>query len=331
MMAERHPGWVNNIDAPEARLTTGLLVAPQSAGDVLDPLRVRTGIRDAAGYPGLVTLGTNKVTVNPFQAVLADLAKPADGPYFVTMDAAKELTIGAANASLYRMDLVVAEVIDAEPRFQVTVYPGDNNASTTPPRPAVTNQRSMVLAEITVPPPDKGAPTLKDTRRFTAALNGILPVMNEADRPVNPPGSMVIYRLDTKVLETYKGGAWGPYRPPRGSVDTWHAPTFQNGWVDYGGGFASVGYTITEDGWVRLRGLAKSGVFDAAGTKPIFTLPNSPINYRPVAHHLFTVGTPPNAVDPKMGRVDVFPNGFVSAVYGTNGWLSLDGISFATY
>ena len=71
-MAERHPGWVNGVDAAEARLISGALTQAQATGDVLDLLRVRAGIRDSGGFPGRVALGTNKVTVNPFQAVLAD-------------------------------------------------------------------------------------------------------------------------------------------------------------------------------------------------------------------------------------------------------------------
>jgi hypothetical protein len=279
-------------------------------------------------------MGTNKVTVNAFQAVLADPAKPADGPYFVTMDAPKELPIGAANASLYRMDLVVAEVIAADPGFQVSVYTGENSASATPPRPAVTNPLSLVLAEITVPPPNVGAPKATDTRRFTAALNGILPVLSAVDRPANPPGSLIIYRLDTGVIEVTRNGVWTTYRPPRGSVDTWHAPTLLNGWANYSaaaGGFAQAGYTITEDGWVRFRGLIKGGVFDATGTKPIFQLPASPVNYRPVAQHLFPVSTYNTGYEGKMGRVDIHADGNVFATTGNNGWFSLEGISFATY
>jgi hypothetical protein len=323
-MGERHPGWVNDIDAPEARLATGLLVAAQGTGDTLDPLRVRTGIRDGAGYPGLVTLGTNKVTVNPFQAVLADPAQPADGPYLVTLDAAKELSIGAANASLYRMDLVVAEVAGTNPGFQVTVYAGENSASATPPRPTVTNPLTFVLAEITVPPPDKGAPALKDTRRFTAALNGIIPVRNEADRPPNPYGSMIIYRLDTGVLEVRKNNAWVAYRPPRDHVDEWHAPAaLSNNWKNYGSGFVPFGYTITEDSWVRLRGLIKGG------TSPVVW--QLPEDRRPVAQHIFAVAVGTTGVQATLGRVDIDTLGRISVTFGGNAWVSLDGISFATY
>ncbi|TDV47852.1 hypothetical protein [Actinophytocola oryzae] len=330
-MAERHPGWVDGIDAAEARLATGLLVAANGVADALGPMRVRSGIRDAPGYPGRVAVSGTKATVNAFQAVIADDARPAGGAYLVTMDTQKELTLGAAHQSLYRMDLVVAEVLDTDPGLLVSVYPGDNSASATPPRPAVTNPLSLVLGEVTVPPATTGAPSAKDTRWFTAALNAIIPVLGEADRPPNPHGSMIIFRLDTRKLEVRTSEGWTTYRPPRGSVDTWHTPSaLSNGWVNYNAGYPQFGYTITEDGWVHLRGLIKSGVFDTTATKQIFTLPNTPINYRPVTHHLFPAAVPP-AGNPPTGRIDVWPDGKVVAVHGTNGYLSLDGISFATY
>ncbi len=329
-MAERHPGWVNNITAFEARQATGLLVAAHGVGDAVGPLRVRTGIRDAPGFPGQATLATNKVTVRAFQAVIADPGQPGDGAYLVTMDAAKELALNPSSDNAWRLDLVVAEVIDAEPGFQVTVYIGTNSATDPPPRPAVSNQRSLVLAEIKVPPTGSGSPFLTDTRRFTAALNGIIPVRNEADRPANPHGSMILFRLDTGVIEVRRNEAWVPYRPPRGSVDTWHAISLTRGWKPYASGvtdYPQPGYTITEDGWVRLRGLIMDGLFEPAFNNPIFTLPDG---YKPAAHHVFLVPCVASGWAPAIGRVDVRREG-VYAISGQSGWLSLDGIAFATY
>jgi hypothetical protein len=316
-MAERHPGWVNGVEAAEARLATGMLVTAQGTGDTLDPLRVRSGIRDANGQPGLAILGANKVTVNPFQAVIADSAKPADGPYFVTLDAVKEFPFGAAHASLSRTDLVVAEVSESGV-FAVTLYQGENSAVSPPPRPAVANPAFLELATITVPP--VGTPAkLTDTRRFTAALNGILPVRNADDRPsATTQYSQFVFRLDTGVLEIRKSAGWVPYRPPRG--DTWHAATLQNKWVNYGAPYNSAAYTLTDDGWVRLRGLVKSGTLDTS----IFTLP---VGYRPPAQCLFPISTSPDTV----GRVDVHADGRVMATTGNVSWMSLDGLAFATY
>ncbi|RSN65358.1 hypothetical protein DMH01_02965 [Amycolatopsis sp. WAC 04182] len=317
-MAERRPGWGNGVEAADARLVTGALVQAQATGDALDPLRVRPGIRDGAGFPGNCVLASNKVTVNPFQGVLADPAKPGDGAYIVTLDSARELPFGAQHASLRRIDLVVAE-ITSDGRFAITLYAGESAA--TPVRPVPSGSPYLVLAEITVPPAGSNpGPSLVDKRQFTAAAGAILPVRGEADLPPAglAHGSQFVYRLDTGQLQVKKGNAWVAYRPQRG--DTWHAATLQNGWQNYGAGFNGAAYTVMDDGWVRLRGLVKSGAFD----KPIFTLP---VGFRPVAQWLLPVSTNPDTV----GRVDIHANGSVMATTGSAGWLSLDALTFSTY
>jgi hypothetical protein len=321
-MAERHPAWVTGINDFEARLASGALLTSQQVGDQLDPLRVRSGIRDAPSSPGRVTFTQNKALVNPFQAVIQDSTRPALGAYLVTLDAAKELAITAADPSRGRIDLVIAEIVQADPGFSVRVVQGQPSASPQPP--AVTNPLYLPLAQIQVPA-GGAAPTVADQRRFTAALGGILPVHTAADRPVVAAGSQFVYRLDTGVLEVQKGGTWVPYRPPRGSVDTWHAVTFQNGWSNFGAEYVPAAYTITEDGWVRLRGLVKK--WDDPNTaNAIFTLP---VGYRPVAKHIFAQWSAG-----QVARIDVGADGFVAGtgdVPPDGSYLSLDGIAFATY
>lgn len=318
-MAERSAGWVDGVDSAEARLITGALVQAQGTGDVLDPLRVRSGLRDSNGQPGLVTLGTNKVTVNPFQAVLADPAKPGDGPYIVTLDAAKDLPLAAAHASLSRIDLVVAEIVNGA--FAVNIYTGTNAASPVLPVPSGTPY--LALAQISVPP-EGTAPTRTDVRRFTAGMSAVLPVSGDADAPplATAHGSQLLYNFVTHTLLHKPAGAtaWTPYRSPRG--DGWHSATLQNGWVNYGAGYNAAGYTLMDDGWVRLRGLVKSGAIGS--TKAIFTLPTG---YRPAGHWLLSASTNNNTYC----RVDVTSNGMVAAVSGDPGWVSLDSLTFATY
>ncbi|HZN17199.1 MAG TPA: hypothetical protein VFB84_03265 [Micromonosporaceae bacterium] len=326
-MPERHPGWVTGINDFEARLATGMMVASQTTADVtLDPLRVRAGIRDATGNPGLVRLGTNKITVNPFQAVVQDPARPGLGPFLVTLDSAKDLPLTAADPSLSRIDLVVAEVNPGEdPGFTVRVVEGQR--SSTPQPPAVTNPLHLRLAQVRVPA-GAGTPTLTDLRQFTAALGGILPVRGDADLPANAAGSVFIYRLDSRQLQVRQGSSWVPYRPPRGSVDVWNPALLQNGWVNYsppGGSFPPAAYTITEDGWVRLRGLVKSGDV----TKPILVLP---VGYRPVFQHILSA----RIAHGQAARIDVLTDGTVVSPYPTDvqpstAWTSLDGICFPTY
>jgi hypothetical protein len=316
---------VTGINDFEARLATGVLFTSQQAGDSLDPLRVRPGIRDAPGNPGRITLGTNKVTVNAFQAVIQDSARPALGAYVVTLDAPKDLPLNAADPSLGRIDLVIAEVdATVDPGFTVHVVQGDTSAS--PQVPNVTNPLHIKLAQITIPA-GTGTPSFTDLRQFTAAVGGILPVRTVTERPAGAPGSLFVYRLDTGVLEVQRASGWAPYRPPRGSVDTWHPATLLNGWANFAAGYALASYTITEDGWVRLQGLVRSGDI----TKPIFTLP---AGWRPLASHIFAAKI--FGASPGTGRLDVQPNGNVVNASTVDGnisaaWTSLAGITFPTY
>jgi len=331
-MAERLPGWVTGIHDFEARLASGLLVTSAEATHQVDPLRVRSGIRDAPGHPGHVTLSEtsrNRVLVNPFQAVIQDPALPHRGAYLVTLDSSKELDFAPAETSRGRVHLIIAEV-DPDAVFTVRVVEGASGTSEAPP---ATNPH-LKLAEIRLPPAADGAsPDLIDLRQFTAALGGILPVRSPTDRPVNAAFSFFIYRLDTGVLEVQQmgSGEWAPYHPPRG--DAWHEVKpeitalppppghFQNKWVNYARGYATAAYTKTDDGWVRLRGLVKS----ANVKTTIFTLPTG---CRPMVRHIFAAAT-----SGKEARVDVTRDGNVGA--GDEpypiGWVSLDGIAFATY
>jgi hypothetical protein len=325
-MPERHPGWVDGIDAAEARLATGLFTWPAGTGDQLDPLRPRTGLRDSPGFPGKVTLGSNKVTVNPFQAVVADLSRPDTGPYLVTLDAAKDLPIPAADQSNARIDLVVVTVDPAVvPGWAVQLLAGTPAPSPQPPTVPVPT--ALPLAQLSVPAVGKGAPTVQDLRRFTATTGGILPVTNAAGMPGAAPSSAFVYRLDTKTLMVQKEGVgWTAYSPPAGSIDGWHGPTFQNGWINYGAQFPPAGYTLTGDGWVRLRGLIKAGT----ATAPMFTLP---VGYRPLYQHLYVVKT---SGSPGVARIDITTAGVLGFPGGSDlqpnpGFVSLDGVAFPTY
>jgi hypothetical protein len=324
-MAERHPAWVTGINDFEARLASGALLAAQRGGDQLDPLRVRSGIRDSPGYPGLVALSTNKVTVNPFQAAIQDPARPGIGAYLVTLDAPKELPLTAADPVLNRTDLVIAEIDEpASPGFTVRVVEGQRSSSATPQPPAVTNSLHLRLAQVFVRAAG-ATPTLSDLRQFTAALGGVLPVRTAADRPDTTQSSQLIYRLDIGAIEVLRGGGWTTYRPPR--ADTWHPVVFQNSWTNYGSPYPPAAYTLRDDGWVVLRGLIKSAA-TTDNIKTVFTLPTG---YRPVYRHLFSV----RAHITGTARLDVDPNGEVVSPYADTGltttWTSLDGVTFATY
>ena len=104
----------------------------------------------------------------------------------------------------------------------------------------------------------------------------------------------------------------------------WVLPTLINGWLAYGGGFSTPGYMRDSSGIVHLRGLVKNGVIGAGTAGTIFTLP---IGFRPEFIQLL----PSTASLNVFARTDVDTAGNVvaSSTAGTNGFWSLDGISFA--
>lgn len=96
----------------------------------------------------------------------------------------------------------------------------------------------------------------------------------------------------------------------------WTAPALGNSWVNYGAPHASVGYKRDVHGLVHIKGLIKSGTLNSA----IFTLPEG---YRPSEQLVFNVIS-----NGAIGRLDVFVNGDVKLVNGSNAWVSMDSISF---
>jgi hypothetical protein len=109
------------------------------------------------------------------------------------------------------------------------------------------------------------------------------------------------------------------------STPTWNAPTLTGGWSNHSQGFNPAGYIKDPYGIVRLRGLVEDG---AVYTSNIMTLP---AGFRPPYTCIFTVHAGQNGE----ARLDVNPSGLVYIVAytggGNNGFVSLDGITFATF
>lgn len=99
-------------------------------------------------------------------------------------------------------------------------------------------------------------------------------------------------------------------------VANWVAPTLLNSWANLGTPFETIGYYMDHLGIVHLQG-AGTG----SNNSPIFNLP---AGFRPAEQHAFFS----IAQSESIGRVDVLANGDVQRVLGTNGYLSLTGISF---
>lgn len=90
-----------------------------------------------------------------------------------------------------------------------------------------------------------------------------------------------LFASDGKVYTraTPNGTTWGPWA---GVVN---APTYENGWVDFGGGWGST-FTKTADGLVTVVGAMKSGTLTVDTT--VLTLP---AGFRPTGNFYFPVAT----------------------------------------
>jgi hypothetical protein len=109
------------------------------------------------------------------------------------------------------------------------------------------------------------------------------------------------------------------FMPTNSVLRTWIAPSFTDSWVNYNTEYNQCGYYKDSENRVYLRGLVKSGT--TGNNYAIFVLP---AGYRPERRHLFCVMTNPNV----SGRIDITNDGRVRPYSVSNGWVSLDNISF---
>lgn len=107
------------------------------------------------------------------------------------------------------------------------------------------------------------------------------------------------------------------------STPVWTNATLVPSWQNYDGGYPWAGYQKDAFGVVRLTGLVRWGAVGSV----IFVLP---VGYRPTIDHIYVAWA-----DGGTARVDTKPWGDVMLVAygpgGNNGFVSLDGISFATF
>lgn len=98
------------------------------------------------------------------------------------------------------------------------------------------------------------------------------------------------------------------------------AASFENSWVNFGGGYANAKYWFTRDGDVCIEGLVKNG---SAANATIFTLP---VGYRPAGNHIFSVDANASysrALISTTGAITIHSGGSTTAQ-------SLSGIFFQT-
>lgn len=107
-----------------------------------------------------------------------------------------------------------------------------------------------------------------------------------------------------------------------GTAGQWAAPTFQNGWENYGPGWAQTAYRKLPTNQVQLKGLIKHATTTTTGT--CFTLP---AGFRPTERYMFVCWSAGGTA-----RIDLLTDGQVFVYFYGNGgnasYVSLDTIRF---
>jgi hypothetical protein len=112
----------------------------------------------------------------------------------------------------------------------------------------------------------------------------------------------------TLVWDSYTATATGAQH----SMQGWIAPSFQNGWANYGGQFETAGYFKDPSGFVHLRGLVQGGTV----TTVMFTLP---AGFRPAQERIYPIANGNGGY----GEIRIAVGGGIQHVAGGNGWVSL--------
>jgi len=101
---------------------------------------------------------------------------------------------------------------------------------------------------------------------------------------------------------------------------TWSNLTLQASWVNYGAQYSTAQYTVDGAGVVQLKGLIRGGTMTAGGS--IAKIPTG-VFACPAARTMYVT-----ANDGAYSRVDVGVNGNIYYYGASNGWFSLDDISY---
>lgn len=193
------------------RLAIAGLMAPNPAVGALAP---RGGVRPTPSNTGLQV--TQRSTPAMFVTIAAGTGYvPAQsatgGVYEVHNDAAYDVAITAAHASLARKDLIVARVNDAEYSGVVNNWTLEAITGTpagSPTLPA-TPAGAIALAQVQV---NAAATTITngvitDLRAYTTALGGTIPALSTA-LPASPYEGMAVYQTDTNYPRWFNGTSW---------------------------------------------------------------------------------------------------------------------------
>ena len=233
------------------------------------------------------------------------------GPAVVVM--VTRSTTPGRNITFYRTGSTDVAVVDGNARQFTTKDPTDAAAVVTTTDSTINVDEALTVATMTLRPDASGwyvttgDTAVSSTATFPVELPASTPdgALLKLNRATNPP------QLVEAITESWRTiGAAGE-------------PSYGNFWSAFGGVFGGAQYRKMANGDVELRGLVKGGRvgFDGASSA-MFTLP---AGYRPTQQLVLATSANNGA-----GRLDIYPNGNVSAASGNNTFFTLSGIRFST-
>ena len=174
-------------------------------------LGARSGVRPG-GTALKVTLVSTTITTDTGVALIDPGLTTGQGPYWCALPAQETHTLTAADATNPRKDIVVAHIYDGiEDGSGLRTFRSDYLVGTPAASPVEPTLPAscLKLARIDVPQSGGGAAVVTDTRQWTVATGGILPVNVAGDIAAGVAGRYR-HRLDTGALEVDSGAAWVP-------------------------------------------------------------------------------------------------------------------------
>jgi hypothetical protein len=303
-MAELLPGFVSGtFPASVLRMieTAGYLRAGTSGTSA--QVQARSGI---LGHKSLrVTASSGRTLAVSSGSVLLQGSTSQQGAYILVNSADDTVQLDTADTSFGRKDAVIARVYDTSDGVsgngnQWIIDKVTGNPAASPALPSLPTD-SILLAEVAVAANASTitAGNITDRRVYTVALGGVLPCLSTA-LPADPSPGQAVWLTDINALDVFDGSAYQRLYRPR----VWTELTLTSAYANYGGTYANLGYTVTNN-VLSLRGVIKSTVSTSAAA----TIATLPAGVRPTFRVGLQIAGPAGA--PNV-RVDIFPTGIIS-------------------
>jgi hypothetical protein len=177
-------------------------------------LAVRSGVLPGAASGALSTVSAMVARVAPVKVLIANSISAALGPYLLVSDANVDITFDAGEASVPRVDRIIARAYDdtndGSGSTTGSIYYLKGQASGT--ATSLPNN-SVLLYEMTIPAGASAGSggvnfaNAVDQRAYTVAQGGIFPVASNTEMAAigNPYEGMTVYRTDLDAIYVYDG------------------------------------------------------------------------------------------------------------------------------